>query len=304
VPAIRQEAVKISGELIAFRAVGSDGWGIGTVAAGGGERLGVTGKLVGVQVGQTVELEGSWVDSERFGRQLKVRTCTSTVPQSDDGVVAWLASTLPDVGVGRARALVARFRGELWQVIEHEPSTLTRVDGITPQRAEAIHAAYMLHRADRDHMIALRGFGLTDSQIARCLAQWRTLASVIEHIRENAYQLSDYVYGFGFVRADAVAIKAGLKFDSPFRIAAGIEHVLAEACDDAGHCFLPFGRLQAQTVKLLGVDPPLVSTAMRAAIRAGRLVTHGPRLYTRRMDAAEETCTRAMRVILSRTRAA
>jgi exodeoxyribonuclease V alpha subunit len=300
VPAIRQETVKIMGELIAFRAVGSDGWGIGTVAAEGGERHGVTGKLVGVQVGQTVELEGTWVDHERWGRRLKVRSCTSTIPQTDEGVVAWLASTLPDVGENRARKLVARFRSELWNVIEHEPSTLTRVDGITPARAQAIHDAYLRHRGDRDNMIALRGWGLTDSQIARCVAQWHTLAGVVQRIRENAYQLSDHVYGFGFVRADAVAIKAGLKFDSPLRIAAGIEHVLAEACDDAGHCYLPFGRLQAQTVKLLGVDPPLVSAAMRAAISAGRLVTHGPRLYTRRMDVAEEQCRRVIGFMLQR----
>jgi len=297
-PAIVQQVVSLHGELAAFTARSADGWGTGTLRTEA-ETVPITGKLVGVRVGDAVALEGIWVDHPRWGRQLKVRSCTAVRPQTADGTVAWLASTLPDVGLGRAKKLVERFGDELWDVIEHHLDELTKVEGITPARAKAIQEAYRKHSAQRDHMIALRGWGLTDSQIARCLEQWGTLGAVIDRVRENPYQLAQCVYGFGFKRADEVAMKAGVKFDSPARVAAGVEHVLDEECAK-GHCFLPAGALVRITQKLLGVQSQPVATAIRTAVRSGRAVRRGARVYSRRMDQAEEQCAVALRRLLGR----
>jgi exodeoxyribonuclease V alpha subunit len=286
-PAIRQEVVKVTGELTAFRAVGSDGWGIGTLLDAERKSVAVTGKLVGVRVGETVEIEGVWAQHERYGQQLKVRKCTPTRPESEEGVVAWLESTLPGIGASRARALVRRFGPRLWDVIENEPNVLAQIDGITHQRVEAIRAAYLAHRKDRDAMILLRGWGLTDGQIARCVTQWKTLEEVVAHIRANPYDLGEHVYGFGFARSDAVAMKAGVKFDSPARIAAGMKHLLDESTGDRGDCWIRFGALQQRTARLLGVEPALVASAIRASIHTGRVVCRESRIYSARMDAVE-----------------
>lgn len=296
-PAIVQEVVSLVGELTAFKAVSSDGWGHGLIAVGA-ERHKITGKLFGVSPGQTIEVQGTWVDTEKFGRQFKVRQCTSTQPQSADGIVAWMCSTLPDIGVGRARALVQRFGDQLWQVIENDHRRLTEVSGITPVRAEAIRVAYRANRADRDNMILLRGWGLTDSQIGRCVERWETLHEVVEAIRENPYQLSQHVYGFGFVRADTVAMKAGVKYDSPQRIAAAIEHLVEESVANEGHVFLPFGELRARASKLIGVPPDPVTEVLRSVLRSGRLVRRGARVYSRRLDEAERTCADAIAALL------
>jgi len=293
-PAIVQQIVCIVGELTAFRAVGSDGWGVGCVtAAKDGERHAITGKLLGVQVGDTIEIEGTWVESERYGEQFKVRRCTATTPQTDRGLIAWL-STLPNLGDSRARELVAAFGDTLWAVIERDPAQLCVVSGITPARAEAIAAAYHANRANRDHMILLRGWGLTDNQIARCVERWETLPDVVEAIRFNPYQLSQCVYGFGFMRADKVAMAAGVPYDSPQRIHAALEHVLEEAVANDGHMYMPSGALRARTSKLIGVPAEYVAQQMRAAIRGGRMVRRGTRIYTRRLDEAEQTCADAL----------
>ena len=298
-PAIQQQTVTLKGELVAYKVKNADGWGVGALRPeGDGDSVALTGKLIGARVGDTVELTGVWAEHPRYGKQLKVRACNTARPDDGDGIIKWLASRLPDVGEGRARALVDKFGSELWAVIEREPEQLTAVAGITIARAEAIAAAYHKHRAERDHMIALRGWGLTDSQVARCIEAWRCeLSEAVERIRQNPYQLSQYVYGFGFKRADAVGTKMGIAHDAPERIRAGVEHTLEDA-SSAGHCFLPGARLQAVAAETLGVDPSLVATAIKECAQGGRLIRRGWRIYTQRMDAAESECADALRRLL------
>lgn len=290
--AIRLEVVTIKGELTAWHER-REGWGFGelrtTQGKAGDDHVTFTGKVHVARVGDTVELTGIWTESERYGLQFKVRQCTVARPESTDGIVAWLASTLPDVGETRARALVERFGAKLWDVIEASPDRLTEVGGITAARVEAIVAAYRAHRADRDHMICLRGWGLTDNQIARCIQTWGALTMVVERVHENPYELCEYVHGFGFLRADKVATKAGIARDAPARIGAGVEHILAEAAG-AGHCFMSGAQLQKMAAKLLGVDLDLVARAILVAANSGRVVRRQWRVYPRGLDDAEDQC--------------
>src|SRR6202008_2351036 len=89
------ETVAIKGEVHAWREV-REGWGYGELRVDD-DYVACTGKLL-ARVGDTVELRGRWVQSDRFGRQFKITQCPVSRPESTDGIVAWLASTLPDVG--------------------------------------------------------------------------------------------------------------------------------------------------------------------------------------------------------------
>lgn len=296
-PAIVQEVVSLVGELTAFRAVGSDGWGVGTIVVDG-KRHDFTGKTLGARPGNTVELQGVWSDHPKYGRRLKVRQCATTTPQSAEGVVAWLITTLPGVGEKRARELVVRFGAELWRVIETTPDRLCEVAGISPKISARIADAYREHRADRDHMVTLRGWGMTDSQIARCIEEWKTLEKVIAAVREDPYQLSRVVYGFGFKRTDELAMRAGVSYDSPQRIAAAIEYLIEESVSGQGHTWLPFGEVRARTARLIGVPAETVNPVLRRLLTDGALVRHGRRIYSRRLDETEQDCAAGIEALL------
>jgi exodeoxyribonuclease V alpha subunit len=284
-------------ELIAFRTHTADGWGVGTVRDAAGTLHKVTGKLMGVQPGDMLELAGAWMDT-KFGRQFKVRQCTSTVPQTIAGVVAWLASTLPDVGDKRALALVTEFGvAALWETIEANPRALCRVSGITPERADAIAVAYEEQRADRDALIVLRGWGLTARQVERCVERWDTPAEVVEVVRANPYVLMEHVAGFGFVRADDVALRAGTPHDSPLRIGAALHHVLGEEVQ-RGHCYAVQGKLRVMVEKLLGLPEPLIWQAMHQQYVQGRLVLRGTRVYPPRLEGDEADAADKLESIL------
>jgi exodeoxyribonuclease V alpha subunit len=315
-----KDTVTLRGELLRFTPRSDDGWGIGTIdvpaavaaAAGapdfdtystGNAIIEFTGKVAGAKPGTALELQGKWFDHPRYGRQFRVIQCVQDTPQTADGVVRWLAATLPDVGATRAAALLAHFGGDvaaLWQAIETSPALLTSVPGITAARAAAISTAYTEHRGTRDSQIALRGWGLTDNQIERCLRRWHTLDAVVTRIRENPYQLARYVEGFGFKRADEVAKAAGVAHDAPQRIEAGIAHVLELASYD-GHCFMWGGALQKVAAEVLEVDAALVGRTIRRASAHKLVVRRGKRIYGSAFEALERKCAHAVVRILARS---
>lgn len=290
----------IRGVFTDFRVHTHDGWGSGHVQPhGGGDPISVTGTIVGGRPGDTVEIQGWWREHPTYGRQFTVVSCAATLPQSTDAVIAWMASHFPGVGKSRAAAMLARFGGpsELWRVIEDSPERLAEIQGITVDTARDIQRVYTELSTERDHMIVLRGWGLTDKQIERCRTEWQTIPNVVAQIRTDPYSLCGTVAGFGFKRADAVALRMGIAPDAVERLAACAVYVLDQAIQD-GHCFLWGGQLQRMAATLLGVDPAAAGRGIGEAWRRGQLTRRGKRVYAPRLEAAETDCAREISRLL------
>ena len=305
---LSDEPTQVTGELIAHRIVGRDFWSIATIkrtdAANPGAHVAAVGKLLGADVGDTVELEGSWSTHPKFGRQYKVRSCRVTVPQSDSGVTAWLSAKLPGVGRVTARALLDHFGGAqgLWKAVEDAPASLSEVRGITGAKAARISEAYLAARGDRDRMIQFRQWGFTENQIAAVVAKHGDDATT--RIRDNPYTMAlsegkGGIKGFGFLRADSIAQRMGIAPDCPHRIECGIQHTLTMA-EGHGHCYVPMGKLVKMAAdKVLRIDGDAV--ALRAAImrKRGALVQHGTRTFSRRLNLDERRCADGIRRLLA-----
>jgi len=297
-PAVEHTTQKLRGTLRSHKVLAADGWGRGELEVGG---LCVTlvGKLLNVRPGDTVEVIGEHSRHDKYGEQFTVKSCTPVQPDTADGVVLWMASRLPDVGASRARALVEAFGESLWSIIEREPLKLMEVSGITEARALAIATAYAEVSHEREHMSQLRGWGLTESQVAKCLATWGSLASVVEHVRADPFELASIVDGFGFKRADQVARKMGIALDAPGRIRAAILYTLELSAQD-GHCFMWGGRLREVAADLLSVSPDLVINQIFAVLEMQRCVKRGARIYSVKLDRAEEACAVSIARMLER----
>lgn len=291
-PADTEELI---GQLVEFRVRGDDFWGTGVVKTrhDGGE-VAIVGKLCGVKVGDTLKLGGRWVVHDRYGRQFKVSRCDVVLPSDTLGVVSWLAATLPQVSRRRAEAIVERFGVQgTWQVLDQrDAAKLCEIDGITPDRAQEILEAYAQGKGERDRSVALREWGLTDSQIARVVAEWGDDA--VERIRNNPYDLMRYVSGFGWKRADEIALHMGLSREAPARIAAGVRHTLELAVVE-GHCYSPAGALVAISAKkILGVVDSLVWPALERMVERGELVRVEHRVYLPALAQVEQSLAESL----------
>jgi len=289
----------IVGQLVSYRVVTADNWGFGVVSRDVGGDVQVTGKLLGVQEGDTVELLGAWKTNAKYGKQFAVKSCKAVRPTGKEGVARWMASRLPNVGRERALQILERFGDAVWDVMESEPERLAEIDGITAKRAIQIGDAYRENILERDAMIELKGWDLTDHQVSKCLEVWGTLSRVIEALRGDPYQLCEHVGGFGFLRADVVAMKMGVPKESQSRIRAAIDHKLREGAG-LGHVYIAGGALQRMVAQMLDVDAVLVGKEILGMGASGRVTKEAHRVYRPELHKAEAGCAHSIRRLLGK----
>ncbi len=73
-------------------------------------------------------------------------------------------------------------------------------------------------------------------------------------LSKNPYKLIDDIDGIGFITADKIAQKMGIKKDSEFRIRAAIVYCLKETAEKQGNTFLEVEEVNKQLCEILDLD--------------------------------------------------
>jgi exodeoxyribonuclease V alpha subunit len=238
------------------------GYTIARVAAdrSGPDLLTVVGPLAGAQVGESLRLTGRWTSHPRYGRQFEVRSYSTVLPATIQGIQRYLGSGLiKGIGPVMAERMVAHFGTDILRVIDEEVQRLAEVPGVGPKRTKMVAAAWQEQKAIKDVMVFLQSVGVSTSLAVRIYKQYRD--SSIDVVRGEPYRLAADVWGIGFKTADTIARAVGIAHDSPERIKAGLQHTLSEAADD-GHCFLPAPNLLTDAAKILDVDGELIGPCL------------------------------------------
>jgi exodeoxyribonuclease V alpha subunit len=238
------------------------GYTIARVAAdrSGPDLLTVVGPLAGAQVGESLRLTGRWTSHPRYGRQFEVRSYSTVLPATIQGIQRYLGSGLiKGIGPVMAERMVAHFGTDILRVIDEEVQRLVEVPGVGPKRTKMVAAAWQEQKAIKDVMVFLQSVGVSTSLAVRIYKQYRD--SSVDVVRGEPYRLAADVWGIGFKTADTIARAVGIAHDSPERIKAGLQHTLSEAADD-GHCFLPAPNLLTDAAKILDVDGELIGPCL------------------------------------------
>lgn len=84
-----------------------------------------------------LELDGEWVES-KYGYQLQVEQWQEIVPQTADGLLAYLGSGLiKGIGPKTAEDIVATFGPDTLNILDNEPEKLLQIRGITEGKLKA-----------------------------------------------------------------------------------------------------------------------------------------------------------------------
>jgi exodeoxyribonuclease V alpha subunit len=291
----QQQSEAVSGEVSSVRMI-REGWGRAELVGVGT----VTGPVLGIAVGDTVEARGRWHEDPRWGKQFKAQTVRTTLAGDTRGAIAWLSSRLPGLGKTRATQLVERFGvPALYEVIAQRPEELCVVKGITPELAAKIQEEHERVRGETEEMTTLLGWGLTDGQVRRCKEAWGK--STLEVLRADPYRLAEEVYGFGFKRADEIARRMGLPTDHPRRLQACCLHVLREA-EGNGHCFIRrklLLKIAMDELAAASVRVGQVAEQLDVVLEEGRAVEVEDRVYLPDTRAAERDVARRVVQMLS-----
>jgi exodeoxyribonuclease V alpha subunit len=226
----------------------------------GADLITVVGALLGAQVGESLRLTGRWKTHPKYGWQFEVRSYTTTLPATVQGIRRYLGSGLiKGIGPVMAERMVDHFGVDILRVIEEDPERLNEVYGLGPKRSKRIAAAWEEQKAIKEVMLFLQGHGVSTSLAVRIYKEYGDAA--INVVRTQPYRLAADVWGIGFKTADTIAQAMGIAPDSPERIKAGLAHTLSEAADD-GHCYLPEPNLITDAAKILDVDRDLIGPCL------------------------------------------
>ena len=205
------------------------------------EEAPVVGTMVGVNVGEAVELRGHWETHPQYGKQFSVTAMRSVLPATVPGIKKYLGSGLvKGVGPVTAKRIVDHFGTETLDIIDNQPQRLSEVSGVGRKRISMIKAAWAEQNAVREVMIFLQGHGVSPSLAAKIYKRYGDTA--IPTMQQNPFRLSEDIYGIGFLTADRIAHALGIPADATQRIAAGVEYALNRATEE-GHVYLPSAEL-------------------------------------------------------------
>lgn len=254
-------------ERVVFRN-DQNGWTVLDVSAAGGLHK-VVGVMPDVQTGETVKLQGEWVDHPQFGVQFRADSYEHSLPQDADGVLRYLSSgAIKGVGVATAAAIMKKFGDDTMRILEQEPMRLKEIRGITAARAAAIGKEFAAQFGLREVILAFSGYGLTANEAMRCWKKWGRMT--VDTIRENPYNLCETSLYIGFERANEIAARMDILPEDSRRVEAGVLYVLRHNSGN-GHTCLPLDKLVTVTAGLLGVAEDGVRDAVERLAAGAKL---------------------------------
>lgn len=215
------------------------------------KHLTIVGTLPEVYEGQTLELEGNFVVNKKFGEQFQVSEGKVVEPTTLPAIEKYLASGLIyGVGPVTAKKIVDQFGEDTLTVMEYNPVQLSKVKGISRQKAIEISNAYNEMKEMQNVIMFLQTNQITTNMAIKIYNIYKE--KTIEVVKSNPYQLVEDVDGIGFTTADKIAIKLGIDLYGENRIKAGLVYTLKTASEREGHTYLPKANLVQNCIDILG----------------------------------------------------
>ncbi|MBR3674159.1 MAG: ATP-dependent RecD-like DNA helicase [Clostridia bacterium] len=224
------------------------------------EELTVVGYLPFITLGDSLKLEGKYVEHPEYGRQFKIETFEKIMPETLDSLERYLGNgTIKGVGPATAKRIVDYFGDETLYVLKFEPEKLGNVKGIT--RSKGIEIATQFNENWELWQIVgfLEKFGIG---VQNAKNVYKALGvNAIEEIEANPYILIDVANNVDFKLIDKMALEMGVALNNEKRIRSGIKYALIRATYN-GHCAVTVDNLYNFVRNLLNVDNEDIENAI------------------------------------------
>lgn len=224
------------------------------------EELTVVGYLPFITIGDSLKLEGKYVEHPEYGRQFKIETFEKIMPETLDSLERYLGNgTIKGVGPATAKRIVDYFGDETLYVLKFEPEKLGNVKGITRNKGLEIAAQFNENWELWQIVGFLEKFGIgvqNSKNVYKALG-----VNAIEEIEANPYVLIDVANNVDFKLIDKMALEMGVALNNEKRIRSGIKYALIRATYN-GHCAVTEDNLYDYVRNLLNVENEDIENAI------------------------------------------
>ena len=243
--------------------------------------------------GARIAVAGDWIEYK--GRPTLACTYYEPIlPTTASGMKEYLASgCVQGCGPTLAERIVREFGADTFAVLDTDPDRLLEVHGIGEKKKARIKDGWKKQKSLQTigQFLFLNGISLQyANRIRKELGD-----NAVDIIKQNPYRLCE-IHGIGFATADKVALKNGIDRESPFRIVAGISHILEEERAD-GHTFVYEKVLLSKTGALLKIKPHLATNGLMLLLETGNAVQDGDAVYAKSLYRAEVNTAKKLKIL-------
>lgn len=248
--------------------------------------LTVVGTALPTVPGIELLLRGQYAKHPKFGRQFKVAFWEQVAPTGKESMINFLSSGLfPGIGEKKAADIYQRFGDDSYKIIQQQPSRLNEISGIGPKTIEDIQETFGKHNQNLELRRYLMDLGLSTFQIQKIIDTYHEQA--LDVIKTNPYKLALDLPGFGFARADQIALNTGMELNHPLRLQAGIYFTLVKVQED-GHCYLELEQLYDRVKYLLKTEEVEdLTECIEKLVTDFKIVVEDQKIYLRNIYDAE-----------------
>mgnify|MGYP001159381430 CR=1 FL=1 len=228
-----------------------DGFFSGVLRTATGETVRVCGAMTANE-NDAVVVRGSF-ETNKYGTQLRVTEFEYDISFDTAGIVHYLTCNPAMKGIGpqRARAIAEFCGADFDFIVTNDTQRLLSIKGITHDIATQLHDEWVKYKSLNKTITFLAGFGITHKQINALIDKYGNFA--LQVMKENPYKIIEDIPGYGFKKADVIALKMGLPKDDPNRIHAGLLYLVQKSIQDGDTWFESEG-LISEANKLLIMD--------------------------------------------------
>lgn len=220
------------------------------------EETTIVGYLPFVKSGDTLKVEGKFVEHKDYGRQFKVETFEKLMPETLGALERYLANgSIKGIGEVTAKKIIKKFGEDTINVFKFEPEKLEQIKGISEAKAKEMSESFLENWEVWQIVGFLERFGI-GAENAKKIYDLLGI-NAIEQIEANPYILIDMARGVDFKQIDQMALKLGINYDNQKRVESGIKYALIKATYNGHSCVIKANLIE-YVISLLDVTSEAV----------------------------------------------
>ena len=201
------------------------------------EETTIVGYLPFVKSGDTLKIEGKFVEHKDYGRQFKVETFEKLMPETLGALEKYLANgSVKGIREATAKKIIKTFGEDTINVFKFEPEKLAQIKGISKSKAIEMSESFLENWEVWQIVGFLERFGI-GAENAKKIYDLLGI-NAIEQIESNPYILIDMARGVDFKQIDQMALKLGISYDNQKRVESGIKYGLIKATYNGHSCVI------------------------------------------------------------------
>ena len=201
------------------------------------EETTIVGYLPFVKSGDTLKVEGRFVEHKEYGRQFKVETFEKLMPETLGALEKYLSNgSIKGIGPATAKKIIKKFGEDTINIFKFEPEKLAQIKGITETKAKEMAESFLENWEVWQIVGFLERFGI-GAENAKKVYDLLGI-NAIEQIESNPYILIDIARGVDFKQIDQMALKLGISYDNQKRVESGIKYGLIKATYNGHSCVI------------------------------------------------------------------